>query len=370
MAHNISRETFFDTTGVPAWHRLSIFEKLGIVKEDREYTAKEVYALFGNPEHSLAQLSITMPDGSLQSLEQFMILRHPVADDPQFRQLGIVSKNYELTDAGFASDLWDKHIGLPVDTMMMLQNDGVLVITAKMPDYDIKGEGVKNHLIFQNGMNGRISVRSDISATRVVCNNTLNIAQSYSVNHTEGSVDRVIAWMGDLVERSRFQVDVMREVYEALAETPATSEIVRKVADKVYIVPKKPNANFGYANGLERAVEDWQKYANRIEEMKSGIVMQFTQGTGAGFDDEDCKTRGTLWHGMNLFTENETHRRTNNSNSRAASLLLGQRLGLIQRATGLFMKESPRAMEAYSQALKDYRGKFVNAKPEKVLVNV
>lgn len=359
MAHEISRENIF-LAGEPAWHRLSIFNKLGIEKEDRSYTAKEVYALFGNPEHSLAPLSMTMPDGSVQALEQFMILRHPLADDPQFRQLGIVSKGYELTSGGFAAGLWDEHIGLPVETMMLLKNDGVLVITSKMPDYDIKGEGVKNFLIFQNGMNGRISVRADVSATRVVCANTLALAQSYTVNHTEGSIDRIIAWMKDLVDRTLFQQEVMRDVYSVLAETPANKAMMKQVSEIVYVLPKEPNPDFGYKDGFAVALDRYKQQVDWVEKFRSDVVTKFTDGGAIGFDDPECLTRGTAWHAMNIFSQIETHRKTSNLDARAAHLLAGgYRHGQIEKATSAIVAQIPAARQTMAEAMKKYRAKYL-----------
>lgn len=363
MAHEITRSNFFDTTSKPAWHRLSIFEKLGVIKENRDYTAKEVYALFGNPEHSLAPLSVQMPDGSLQGLDQFMILRHPLADDPQYRQLGIVSKNYELTDGGFASGLWDEHIGLPVETMMLLKDDGVLVITAKLPDYDIKGEGIVNYLVFQNGMNGRISVRSDVSATRVVCANTLAMAQSYSVNHSEGAIDRITAWMADVVAKAHFQNDVMREVYGIMAKTKTKPETVREVANIVYVMPSKPSPTFGYKDGYDKALENYQAAVEKVQEKRLMIVDKFRNNSGIGFDSPECKTRGTMWEAMNIFSEDFTHSRTSDLNARSASLLMGQRLGGIQKSTALLMKSSERVMGAYQSNVSAFQAKFSKRLP-------
>lgn len=362
MAHEISRQNFFDnqSTNKPAWHRLSVFEKLGIIREERDYNAKEVYALFGNPQHTLAPIQVVMPDGNIASTEQFMILRHPLNDDPEFRHLGIVSKGYELTDGGFAAGLWDEHIGLPVETMMLLKNDGVLVVTSKMPDYDIKGEGVQNYLIFQNGMNGRISVRADVSATRVVCANTLALAQSYTVNHTVGSIDRIVAWMKDLVERTLFQQEVMKDVYNVLADKPLDSKTVKKIAEAVYLLPKAPNPDFGYANGYAAAVDSWKSQIERVEKFRSDIVTKFDDGGAIGFDDAECQTRGTAWHAMNIFSEFETHRKTSNLDSRAAHLLAGGfRHQMIERATSQIIASIPEAKATMATSMKTYSAKYL-----------
>lgn len=344
MAHEIARKNFFDTTGKPAWHNLSIFEKLGVTREEREYSAEEVYGLFGQPQYSLSDLFFRDPEGNEHALNDKMIFRHPVSDDPVYKPLGRASENYELIGGGLAANIWDKQVQMPVETMMMLKNDGVLVITAKMPSYDIKGEEIINYLVFSNGMDGRTASRADVSATRVVCANTLAIAQRYSVHHTAGSIDRLTTFMMDISESARFQMDVMRDAYSILAETPADKEQVRELTKIIFVDPKKPDPNFGYKLGYEDALNRYEKALERTAETRLMVMDNFNQAKAIGFDSDECKTRGTLWHMLNSFTEVLTHSRTSDFNARAESLLLGTRNELIKRTTSHIVSWSPEAL--------------------------
>lgn len=347
MAHEIERQNFFDTTGQPAWHKLSVFAKLGIEKENREYNAQEVYALFGKPTYELAPMFYRM-GGTEVAIDDCMIIRGPVADDPQHKAIGRVSEHYELVGGGIAADLWDDHVQLPVETMMMLRNDGVLAITAKLPAYDVKGDGIINYLVFTNGMDGKTSSRADVSGTRVVCENTLAMAHRYTVHHSTGSIDRLTAWMADIAETARFQVDVMRDVYNALAETKVKKQQVTALTKVIFRDFPKPDANFAYAMGYEAAVKWADGEQRRIEQMRSA-VMDNWNGAATGFGADDCTTRGTAWHALNSLTEILTHSRTNKPLARAESLLIGQRSELIKRGTDIVIGWSPAAQEIFNR---------------------
>lgn len=347
MAHEISRKNFFDTTGKPAWHNLSIFEKLGVERQDREYSAEEVYALFGQPQYSVTDLYYKV-NGEEVGVNDKMIIRHPVSDDPVFKVIGRASENYELIGGGMAAEIWDKQVQMPVETMMMLQHDGILAITAKLPSYDVKGEEVINYLVFSNGMNGRTASRADVSATRVVCANTLAIAQRYSVHHTAGSIERLTDFMKDIAGAARFQMEVMHDAYNILAETPAEKEAVRSLTKIIFPDPKRPDPNFGYKLGFEDAQERWERAMERTQETRF-LVMENFAGKAIGFDSPDCKTQGTAWHALNAFTEVLTHSRTSDFNARAESLLIGTRNELIKKATSHVISWIPAAQEVVAR---------------------
>lgn len=339
MAHEILKQNFFDTTGKPAWHGLSIFNQLGIEKEERDYRAKEVYELFGQPQYELSPTYFRV-NGVEHSNNDMMIV---MIDNGQPVVLGRASEHYELIAGNQAAQIWDDKVGLPVETMMMLKNGGVLAITAKLPSYDVKGEEIINYLVFSNGMDGKTAARADVSATRVVCANTLAIAQRYSTHHTSGASDRLTEFMVGMADAARFQMDVMRDAYNILAETPADKDEVRNLTKIIFVDPKKPDPNFGYKNGYLAARENWEKAMERTQAIRVDVMKNFG-GKAIGFDSDECKTRGTAWHALNSFTEVITHGRTSDFNARAESLLLGSRNELIKRTTSHIVSWSPEAI--------------------------
>jgi len=349
MAHEISNENFFDTTGKPAWHRLSVFEKMGIEKESRDYSATEIYALFDRPQYDLrplyyhnhAQELTLIPDDQL-------IVVQPNENEPDEKIIGRVSDHYELVAGQMAAELWDKHVAKPAETMMMLKDFGCLVITAKLPDYDVKGEEIVNYLVYANGMNGKTATRADVSSTRVVCANTLAIAQSATVRHFAGSTNLLMSWMTDILARAEMQVGVMRDVFNILAETPATREQVATLADVVYPVPKKPSKDKLYKHGYDLRFSDWERNCETSAKHRQVVIENF-EGAAIGFDDDACKTRGTAWHALNSVTQELTHSRTNNFDGRAESLLIGTRKYQIEQATNIVVNWSDYAKNALSK---------------------
>lgn len=351
MAHEISDEKFFDTTGLPAWHRLSVFEKLGIEKENRPYTAKEVYKLFGFPKYELRSLYYYANDGKLKTLENDkLIFVQPEIDNDEEKIIGRVSDNYQLIAGDIAATLFDEHIQLPVETGMILKDYGIIVFTAKLPDYEVQGDRITNYLIFANGMNGKIATRADVSSTRVVCANTLAAAQSASIRHFDGAMDILIGWMKDMVRGAIHQTEVMNDVYNILAETSVNREQVQTLAETVYPVPTPPQKDRLYKNGYQKRYESWEKWRETLLKRQQMIIENF-QGAAIGFDDHSTAKQGTAWHALNSATEIITHSRTNNFDKRAESLLVGTAKATIEKATALVTSWSPDAMNAMNRQL-------------------
>ena len=356
MAHEISRESFFDASGKPAWHTLDVMNKLGLIREDRDYFAPEVFGYLGKPDYSMSPMFALDPDGNQIEIGDYTIFRHPVDDDPQYRAIGKASEHYELVAAKHAVDLWQQHIELPVATMMMLRNDGVMVITAELPQYDVKGEQVNSYLVFTNGMDGRTATRSDVSDVRVVCANTLRRAQrssqqNFVVHHTSGSIERLTGWMATVVERATFQRDVNREVYDILAETPFDSEQVRWIAGTVYRDPAKPRKDFAYKEGYAHALDVYEKGMERVEMKRDNLLKLFTQNTAIGFQDNPLS--GTAWHALNSVTQDLTHGVTSSFNARAESLVIGDRASTIEAVTDTIIqiagRENPELLKVVNQ---------------------
>jgi len=351
VAHEISNKNFFDASGKPAWHRLSIFEKLGIEREDRPYTAKEVYALFGRPEYETRPVFYQNSAGELVPLhDDELIVRLPIEDDPQERIIGRVSDHYELVSGHIAARDWDEHVRLPVATSMLLRDYGVLVITSELPSYDVKGEEITNYIIYSHGMNGRNASRVDIDSTRVVCANTLRAAQSRSTRNIAGAYENLIAWMENIADEAIYKNEMMRDVYNILAETPVTDEDARAIADVAFPDPIKPRKDYQYANGYDLALENWQSKMERAADRRLQIVQGFTQASAIGFDDDDCKTRGTAWHALNSATQILTHYGPN-SDPAATSLLIGNRDQRIKMVTNMAIRMSDDAMNTMQDRL-------------------
>lgn len=113
--------------------------------------------------------------------------------------LGVVSKRYKIvqnedafafTDELLANDVKFEAAGAFADGKKVW-------LLARMPDFKLVGDDMKNYLVFTNTHNGTGSVRVCVTPVRVVCNNVLNLAfrsasRAWSARHIgENPVERI-----------------------------------------------------------------------------------------------------------------------------------------------------------------------------------
>lgn len=101
------------------------------------------------------------------------------------------TEGFEFIDALFSEN------GFCVETAGQFDNGKIVWIEAKLPQRVMVGEKMMPYLVFTNRHDGKGSVRVFLTATRVVCSNTLNYAikgardRTFSVKHTSSSVYRL-----------------------------------------------------------------------------------------------------------------------------------------------------------------------------------
>ena len=94
--------------------------------------------------------------------------------------LGVVSNKYKICQNKDAFEFTDNLIGSEVkyETAGSLFNGQKVWLLAKMPKTTILGDDVEPYLCFTNSHNGKGAIQVCCTMTRVVCNNTLNLALS------------------------------------------------------------------------------------------------------------------------------------------------------------------------------------------------
>ena len=94
--------------------------------------------------------------------------------------LGVVSDRYKVIQNKEAFAFTDALLGAGVrfETAGSLQGGKKIWLLARLPrEYIIAGERISPYLVFSNTHDGSGAVRVAITPIRVVCNNTLNLAQ-------------------------------------------------------------------------------------------------------------------------------------------------------------------------------------------------
>lgn len=164
-------------------------------------------------------------------------------------------------------------------------------LTAKNAADVVKGDSVRNYILFANGHDGSLSITLGHTNIRVVCQNTLEAADRFmwKGRHTGDIADKlqdvteVIAKLG-----AEFDRDI--DIYQQLARTRI------KADDAVSTVVQYTAAVFGKA---ERKAQEEDRVSKRLDAM----LQNFEAGIG-----QDIKgVQGTVWGLYNALTEYVSH---------------------------------------------------------------
>lgn len=307
MAHNIFGERFLSYRQ-PAWHAL------GTVSQEEMGAEAALQLIGGDVVVTLRKVFALMPPGTepmLLELPNRAIIRHPTPDDPVFVPFGVVGTEYVPITLGDVATAWDEHVNRPVETMALLRRGAMGLITTKLPSIDVKGDEVEMYLGATAPLDGATAATAEIWPLRVVCQNTLNAAQSraksvYRVDHSAGAVERMALWLKDAYQTAENNVAVLREAFTVLANVRVTEADAKGVIEKAYPEPRP----------IERAApkevqEKWQEQSEalrrRVHNYRTNAYNLF-EGGGMGSGSRAAK--GTLWGAFNAVVECEDYRKS------------------------------------------------------------
>lgn len=205
-----------------------------------------------------------------------------------------------------------------IETAGLLDYGGVSFIVVKLPQYcNIKGDEIKNYILFTKGHDGLHSLKAKVTPVRVVCHNTLTAAlygkgDSVTVRHTANAADRLKS-VWDILGVTSKAIAAVQEAYTILANTHVKDSVYRELIN-------------GYFYGDKVLTEKQRKAIEPIYDYAFGHEQNNT-----------AATRGTLFGVYNAVTgwHNNCQRHTCPS-SKFEATLDG---GYIEKATGLFLKK-------------------------------
>ena len=230
MPDNIFGERFVGMRK-PAWHHL------GIVPQE-QITAVEGFHL-GKLDYRYHTLPIgaTLPDGTfLQTSAQSMVFREPTSDDPEWRNLGVVSSGYQyLQNMEIAEgiDAIAKKTGWTFETCGALGEGGTIFVCLKANKQSIHGDEVDSYFLVSDGKCANRALRIGVTPIRVVCQNTLIASDSSStlaitIPHSSGVSDEYKVWLDLISSLEKAQQDTFREL-RAMGEVKITDDEAMKI---------------------------------------------------------------------------------------------------------------------------------------------
>lgn len=188
MAHGImENDTMFSGNGIRPWH------ELGTIVEGCP-TSDEAIKL-ANLGWNVVQEPVCLKDGT-EIPDVFANIRQDTKD-----VLGIVRDKYRIVQNtesfAFVDNIIQNSEGIECryETAGSLFNGKRVFMLVRLPDINLVGDAVENYLFLSNSHDGTSGLMAGITNVRVVCNNTLQMAESgasriWKLRHTESLKDK------------------------------------------------------------------------------------------------------------------------------------------------------------------------------------
>jgi hypothetical protein len=195
--------------------------------------------------------------------------------------LGIVSNKYQIVQPIQVLEFFRNMVGTVahLETAGVLRNGAHYWALARMDgEFDIAGDKVKQYLLLASSADGSLATQARLTSVRVVCNNTLQLAQ-------QGAAEVVVR------HTSVFQPQMIMSRLGECNETFKAFEQTAKVLADIRLSAKQAQLVF---NKILNGNEDKPS-------QKADRAFQLYNGAGIGADLESAK--GTGWGALNAVTQ-------------------------------------------------------------------
>ncbi len=302
MAHNIN--TYVGKEA--AWHTL------GDVTGKYQTTDE----LLRHPGFQYVVFKSQLRDGLGRPVDAFGTFRWNIADKLAGRKeaaiyLGTVGKDYTVIqhDEGFKTvdQVMQSADGAHYETAGVLGSGETVWALADLGFACKVGDDVqKGYLLFSTGHDGKTAHNYRLCFTRVVCQNTLNIALSsgtkaaLTIRHTKNAVAKLddarkaLAAMGEDVKRVEDRLNF-------LANRKMNREALSVIFDRLF--PKNEEA----------------KNTTRRDNILADILKNYELNDGNAFPEQ----RGTAYALLNAITDYTDHQRSTKDDGRAEAAMFG-----------------------------------------------
>lgn len=231
----------------------------------------------------------------------------------------------------------------------------VLAKIAGAPHEIIPGDEVQSYILLSNSHDGKLAVRIGYTPVRVVCHNTLTMAENASgskllrVLHT-GRVVTALDEIRKTMDVARRAFVATADQYRKLASCRVVEKDLRTFVQRVF---RKQPANA--PTPAQVSVEGTSGSAAIDEVLESTVTQDIlfsrVQALYEGGRGTEIKgVRGSMWGAYNAVTEYLTHERGKSEDTRLDSGWFGQGAAINRRALGvaLDMASATQQLAAYA----------------------
>jgi phage/plasmid-like protein (TIGR03299 family) len=202
---------------------------------------------------------------------------------------GVVGKKYEICQNEDAFDFVNYIDG---DVKFLKAGEtqtGMIYIIGVLPTVNILGDDFTPHLIFQNGHNGRYSVKTAIVPLRIVCQNQFNFAfkeakNTITIKHNSLLEEKLVNAREVMKDTAEY-MKTLREKAELYAGLKLTPEMLNMVIKNFF------------------PVKD-----DMTDRQKNTVLAQRVQFENAYNAEDNLNFRGCGWGVFNAYSDYLTHR--------------------------------------------------------------
>lgn len=227
--------------------------------------------------------------------------------------LGIVGNDYQVCQNIEAFDFVD-YIEENIQFVKAGQTrTGIVYVIAKLPPQYVLGDETIPYVIFQNGHNGLVSIRTAISPLRVVCQNQFSLAfkgaeNAISIRHLVSMETKMLA-AREVLKSSLVYMDRLREEARELSAIRIDAPIADSLIVNYYPITEEMSVS----------------QIARAHEKREKLLTNYLHS------DDNQNFKGTAWGMINAYSDVITHdepiRKSSNwEESRFMSVTLSPRL--------------------------------------------
>lgn len=210
-------------------------------------------------------------------------------DSPE-NVFGIVSSSYKIVQNREAFDFVSS-----IDEDMHFINGGItrggmVYLIGQLGEIEVLGDKIRPHLIFVNGHNGYITLKSTICMLRLVCQNQFNYsfknaANTINIRHNGGMQEK-LANAKKILQGTRDYIRSYKNMAEDYCKVKIDNHQLQKIISEMFIDGNSLDEVHDPRGHIERTVNDFMK---------------------AYHEDDNQNFIGTAWGVVNAFTDVATH---------------------------------------------------------------
>lgn len=308
MGHNLHGKMFYSFEK-PAWHALV---EPSLVPKGAEQILDEDFGGGFNVENRPITVFL---NGEQVETGDYALVRTASPYDRKEVVFGYCTERYQPLQPREVARAFDNSVLDFAETMGFLGKGEQMFITWKLPSFDVvAGDTVDMYGVLKGGFDGFHAYSLFSSSVRVVCQNTLNFAENWAKQNTDGKgkgeiwkgrgVNKNLLrdlgyWMSHVQENAIREVNLIRSFFGELAKTPIVSDAeAQEILFEAF--PEKEDVSKYYPRQLkDKKAETIAAYNEKQEEIRDGIFELFS-GEGTAITPD-------YWGMLNATTEYFCH---------------------------------------------------------------